>query len=93
MSQTQKIRLLNHLKQHGTIEPLVALRDLGIYRLAAVIFLLRQDGHEITKEMKKAKNQFGEKCCYAEYELKSYIATTSTGMDAASEYLKAQGGE
>ena len=43
----QNITLLKHLRQHGRIDPMTALRYLGIYRLAARIKDLRDSGHEI----------------------------------------------
>jgi Helix-turn-helix domain len=64
---TQKERLLNYLKQHHTINPLEAWQHLGIYRLAAVVLLLRKDGHDIETKKTEVKNQFGEVCHVATY--------------------------
>ena len=47
---TQKTVILDHLKRFGSIEPLTALREYGVYRLSAVIFKLKHDGHAITTE-------------------------------------------
>jgi hypothetical protein len=44
-SQTKQ--LLQHLRDHRCIQPMTALRQLGIYRLAARIKDLRDEGHEI----------------------------------------------
>ena len=45
--ESQNSKLLNHLRDHKRIEPMTALRHLGIYRLAARIKDLRDSGHEI----------------------------------------------
>lgn len=66
MSQCE--RLLMHLKS-GPIEPLQALKDLGIYRLSARIKNLRDEGHNIETNMVDVVNQFGEPCRVAEYRL------------------------
>lgn len=47
-SPTQKQMVLEHLMRFGSIEPLTTLREYGCYRLWAIIFLLRADGHDIT---------------------------------------------
>lgn len=47
---TQKSVLLEHLRRFGSIEPLTALREYGIYRLGARIADLRNDGHNIVTE-------------------------------------------
>ena len=60
MNQTSQI--LNHIKTHGAITPLMALERYGCMRLAARISDLRQRGHKIETRMKKANNKV-----YAEY--------------------------
>lgn len=66
---TQNERLLMHLKQHGTIQPMEAWSDLGIYRLGARIYDLRDQGYAITRKMVNVVNRFGEECRVAEYQL------------------------
>lgn len=66
---TQKERLLNYLKQHGKINPLQSWQALGIYRLSAVVLLLRKDGYKIQTVNTPVKNQFGEECHVATYIL------------------------
>ena len=66
---TQAERLINHFKTHRTIEPLQALRELGIFCLAERIRDLRKKGYVIKKEMTPVLNQFGERCRVACYEL------------------------
>lgn len=66
---TQKERLLNYLNQYGNIDPLESWQHLGIYRLSAVILLLRKDGHSIVTETKEVENRFSESCFVAKYVL------------------------
>lgn len=66
---TQKERLLEHLKLFNRVNPLEALTKLGIYRLSAVVFDLRKEGHKIETNRKSVQNQFGEECIVAEYVL------------------------
>jgi hypothetical protein len=45
--ETHKSRLLAYLQHYGSITSLEAIRDLGNTRLAASIFLLKEDGYNI----------------------------------------------
>lgn len=64
---TQKQRVLRHLEKYGTIEPMVALREYGIYRLADVILQLRKSGYGIETKEIQTRNRFGEPARYAKY--------------------------
>lgn len=66
MSQCE--RLLNRLKS-GPINPLEAWQELGIYRLGARVFDLRQAGHDVKKSTRTVYNRYGEPCRVAEYSL------------------------
>lgn len=68
MKQTEKV--LKYMQDFGSINPLQALNDLGIMRLASRIHDLKDMGYPIHKEMKTAKNRYGEPVHYAEYSLK-----------------------
>ena len=50
MSQNEKI--LNHLRSGAHITPLEAMGLFGVYRLAARIFELRNQGHNIVTDVK-----------------------------------------
>ena len=65
----QKERLLNYLTDHKSINPIVSWNYLGIYRLSDVIYKLRKDGYDIKTNEVEVKNQFGEICRVANYEL------------------------
>ena len=47
---TQQTQVLNHLKKEP-LTPLVALRKYGTLRLAALVFNLRDEGHNIKTNM------------------------------------------
>ena len=64
---TQCERLKQHLELHGKVNPLEAWHKLGIYRLGARVFDLKEQGMNIVTERVNVTNQFGEKCKVAEY--------------------------
>ena len=70
---TQVKRLEIHFKTHRTIEPLQALRELGIFCLAERIRDLRKKGYAFKKEMTPVLNKFGERCRVACYELERKV--------------------
>ena len=56
---SQKDNILAHLRSGATITPLDALEQYGCFRLAAVIFNLRADGHKIkTKKITRRGKTF-----------------------------------
>lgn len=61
---SQRAAVLVHLREHGKISQLQALRQYGIMRLAAIIHRLRRQGHNITSDTR----QQGDKR-YAVYRL------------------------
>lgn len=67
MKQTDLV--LNYIKNHGSIEPKSAYSKLGVYRLSAVIYKLKQKGHKITCVIETGFNQFGERTRYGRYFL------------------------
>lgn len=67
MTQNQKI--LQHLKLHGSITPVEALRDYGCMRLAARIANLRQSGHKIAAELVTGINREGGQVRFTRYTL------------------------
>ena len=61
MAVSQAKNILAHLVQHKTITPLEALNQYGCFRLSAVIFNLKKDGHNIvTHIIKKNKKRFAQ---------------------------------
>jgi len=70
MRKTQKEKILEYLKKFGSITWLEAYRDLGIARLGARIFELKEDGYLIESKTEHGKNRFKEKIHYSRYVLK-----------------------
>lgn len=67
---SQADRLLHYLKTHAGITPDVAYTKLGIYRLSARIFDLRDKGYKILTTMIPVKSKFnGEEVYVARYSL------------------------
>lgn len=65
----QTERVLRYMQDFGSITPLQALGDLGVMRLGARIWDLKQAGYPITRRMVGSKNRYGESVSYAEYRL------------------------
>lgn len=63
----QQTQVLNHLKKEP-LTPLVALRKYGTLRLAALIFNLRDEGHNIKTTMVNVGNKKNPKVV-AQYSL------------------------
>lgn len=66
MKQTS--RVLDYMRQNGSITSLEAFRDLGITRLSGVIFDLRKD-YAISSKTESGRNRYGEKTSYSRYYL------------------------
>ena len=64
MSQKQSV--LNHLREHGHINPMEALNLYASFRLGAIIFELRKE-HHIYTELVNDVNRFGKAVQYANY--------------------------
>ena len=56
---TQSGRVLAFLKTGAPITHLIAEHDLGVMRLAARIHELRNDGHDIEREMVTVNTRYG----------------------------------
>lgn len=66
MNQEKKV--LRHLETFGSIDPIQAMQEYGILRLAARINDLRQK-HDIETHLVKTVNRFGEEVRYGRYVL------------------------
>jgi hypothetical protein len=67
MKQTDLV--LDYMKKNGSITPQEAWHKLGVYRLAAVIFTLKEKGIKITSTRETGVNRFGEETRYGRYFL------------------------
>ena len=68
-AKKQEKRIEAYLNLHGSITPMEAWRECGVYRLADVIFKLRRKYYNIKTERIERDNQFGEKVNFANYRL------------------------
>lgn len=66
----QEQRILDYMKEFGSITPLDAMKEFGIMRLASRISDLKKRGYKITREYEKGVNRYGEHTKYARYILK-----------------------
>ena len=71
MKMTQKERIINYIKQFGSITSLDAYKDLGITQLGARIDQLKKDGYRFKTEWESGKNRFGDKTDYKRYYLEN----------------------
>ena len=69
MKQTQCEKVLEYMRQFGSITQLQALQDIGCMRLASRITDLRQQGYAIGRRIKTSKNRYGDSVSFAEYYL------------------------
>lgn len=64
-----KARVLDYLRENGSISPMEALTVFGCYRLGARIYDLRQEGHRISTEIVEGRDRNGDRARYARYYL------------------------
>ena len=69
MKTTQCMRILDYMRQFGSISTLEAFNDLGVARLASRIHDLKGQGYNITSETKTSKNRYGENTSFKVYKL------------------------
>ena len=61
--------ILNHLKTGAEINPLEALSKYGVYRLGAVIYILKNEGYNIFTRIEHFTKPSGNRGHYAVYRL------------------------
>lgn len=66
---TQSERIMQYLRENGSITQIDALREFGCMRLASRISDLKAAGFPIKRTMESAKNRYGEAVSYARYSL------------------------
>lgn len=69
----QARRVAHYMLQFGEITPLQAFADLGVTRLAARIFDMRQADILVYDGDRKARNRFGETVRYKAYWLRNSV--------------------
>lgn len=74
---SQKQMVLDYIREFGSITPLDAFRDLGITRLSAIVFRLRDEGHDIRTQRGHGKNRYGQPIRYARYSFGKFEGETN----------------
>ena len=74
MRITQKDRILEYIRNFGSISSFEAYANLGITQLGARIDQLKKEGYEFKTEWESNTNRFGEKTEYKRYYLADIIA-------------------
>ena len=65
MNQREKI--VFYIQKFGSISSMEAFQDLGITRLSARIYELRNEGYQFDETFETSKNRFGESVSYKLY--------------------------
>ncbi len=78
MKITQKDRIINYIREFGSITSLDAYKDLGITQLGARIDGLKKEGYSFKTEWESGKNRYGDKIDYKRYYL---VDIVSENMD------------
>lgn len=69
MKVTQRQRVLDYIRQFGSITAMEAFKDLGVSQLSARLCELQNEGYSFNKEQESATNRFGETVYYIRYSL------------------------
>ena len=67
---TQGERIIEYIREFGSISPMEAFSDLGITKLATRVSEMSAEGIEFVKKYEETKNRYGEKVHYMRYSLK-----------------------
>lgn len=70
---TQNERILDYIREFGSITQLEALKDLGVMRLASRISDMRKQGYPIKSKVERVKNRYGETCRVKRYYMGSDV--------------------
>ena len=74
MKIAQKDRMINYIREFGSISSWEAYADLGITQLGARIDQLKKEGYEFKTEWERKTNRYGEKTDYKRYYLADMLA-------------------
>lgn len=73
MRMNQHDRILQYMKDFGSITTLDAYNDLGITKLTTRISELRREGVQIIGTPETVSNRYGDKCHIHRYTLKESV--------------------
>lgn len=71
MKIAQKDRILQYIREFGSISSWEAYQDLGITQLGARIDQLKKEGYEFRTEWGNSTNRYGDKTYYKKYYLEN----------------------
>ena len=74
MKISQKDRIINYIREFGSISSWEAYSDLGITQLGARIDQLKKEGFKFRTEWESNTNRFGEKTDYKRYYLSDMVS-------------------
>ena len=80
MKATQCEKIVEYMKEHGSITQIQAFVDIGCFRLASRISDLKKQGYAIRSEMVKVKNRYDEDVQVAKYSLVGVENSADNGM-------------
>lgn len=83
MRINQKQRVINYIREFGSITSFEAYKDLGITQLGARIDQLKKEGYEFKTKWESSTNRFGEKTEYKRYYLDDII---TENMEHITQY-------
>lgn len=69
MKITQKDRIINYIRQFGSITSWEAYQDLGVMQLGARIDQLQKEGYIFRTEWEHKENRYGENVQFKRYYL------------------------
>lgn len=74
MKITQKDRIINYIREFGSISSWESYADLGTTQLGARIDQLKKEGYVFKTEWESKTNRYGEKTDYKRYYLADIVA-------------------
>ena len=66
---TQRDRVIQFMREHGSITAYEAFTEIGCTQLAARICELEDEGYVFDKELIKTKNRYGDNTHYYRYRI------------------------
>lgn len=70
---TQRDRVLQFIREFGSITSMQAYSEIGCTQLATRISELKERGYEFEKTRIKTKNRYGDNTHYDEYRLRKVV--------------------
>ena len=80
MKITQKDRIINYMREFGSISSWEAYSELGITQLGARIDQLQKDGYTFKTEWEQKKNRYGDDVSFKRYYLADIVAENMKHM-------------